>query len=43
MTLQQIYDLGISMAIKADPRGEDEVKKFLQRLKKEYEELPSKK
>lgn len=42
MTLQQIYDLGISMAIKADPRGEDEVKKSLQRLKKEYDELSGK-
>lgn len=43
MTLQQIYDLGISLAIKADPRGEKEVKESLKRLKKTFDELPPKK
>lgn len=43
MTLQQIYDLGVEMGIKADPRGETGVKKFLARTKKEYEETPAKK
>ena len=43
MTLQQIYDLGISMATKADPRGEKGVKVSLDRLKKDYETLPDKK
>lgn len=42
MTLQQIYDLGISMGIKADPRGEYRVKKLLVRAKKEHEEMPEK-
>ena len=31
------------MGIKADPRGEQGIKRFLSRLKKEYEELPEKK
>ena len=43
MTLQEIYDLAISMAIKADPRGEKEVEEELKRLKKQYNELPEKK
>lgn len=43
MTLQEIYELGISMAIKADPRTEVGVKKSLARLKKDYEDLPEKK
>jgi len=43
MTLQEIYDLALSLGIKADPRGEDGVKKFLARAKKQYEELPEKK
>ncbi len=38
MTLQQIYDLAISMGIKADPRGENKVKKLLEKTKKQYEE-----
>ncbi len=41
MTLQQIYDLGIEMAIKSDPRGVARVKKFLEKTRKEYEELPA--
>ena len=43
MTLQEIYELGIEMGIKADPRGVDGVKRVLARLKKEYEELSAKK
>jgi len=43
MTLQQIYDLGLEMAKKADPRGLVEVEKELARLKKKYEELSEKK
>ncbi len=42
MTLQQIYDLGLEMAVEADPRGATGVKKFLQRTRKEYEEMPAK-
>ena len=43
MTLQQIYDLAINMAIKADPRGEKGVESYLKRTKKQYEELSDKK
>ncbi|MEK7450699.1 MAG: NGG1p interacting factor NIF3, partial [Patescibacteria group bacterium] len=43
MTLQQIYDLAIEMAIKADPRGVEGIKKLLARVKKDYEDLPAKK
>ncbi len=43
MTLQEIYDLAIKMGIKADPRGEDKVCKFLARNKKEYDDLPESK
>ncbi len=43
MTLQQIYDLGIEMGTAADPRGIVGVKKFLNRTKKEYEEMSAKK
>ena len=43
MTLQQIYDLGIEMAKKADPRGEKAVDDCLKRAKKDYEGLSAKK
>jgi putative NIF3 family GTP cyclohydrolase 1 type 2 len=43
MTIQQIYDLGIEMAKKADPRGEKEVENELIRLQTEYKELSGKK
>lgn len=43
MTIQEIYDLAIQMGIKADPRGEDGVKKQLVRAKKDYVELSDKK
>jgi putative NIF3 family GTP cyclohydrolase 1 type 2 len=41
MTLQEIYDLAVEMGIKADPRGADGVKKYLGRLKKAYDDMPS--
>ncbi len=43
MTLQEIYDLALGMAKKADPRGEKSVDAYLTRLKKEYDSLPEKK
>ena len=43
MTLQEIYDLAVAMGMKADPRGEAEVKRILKKVKKEYDELPEKK
>lgn len=43
MTLQQIYQLGIDMGKKADPRGEKQVNNYLLRIKKEYQELSEKK
>lgn len=43
MTIQEIYDLAIDMAIKADPRGEKFVRKLLEKAKKEYKDLPEKK
>lgn len=39
MKLQEIYDLAIEMGIKADPRGEIGVKKYLNRVKKQFENL----
>lgn len=43
MTIQEIYDLAIEMAIKADPRGEKFVRKQLEKAKKEYKDLSEKK
>lgn len=43
MTLQEIYELGIAMGTKADPRGIDKIKKLLTKAKKAYEELTDKK
>src|SRR5258708_1196738 len=43
MKLQEIYELGIAMAIEADPRGKEKVIKALTRVKKEYEGLSEKK
>ncbi len=43
MTIQEVYDLGVKMGIEADPRGVTGVKRFLDRVKKEYEEAPEKK
>lgn len=42
MTLQEIYDLAVEMGIKADPRGETEVKRILKKLKKEFDDLSEK-
>ncbi len=39
MDIKQIFNLGLQMAIKADPRGEKGVKKYLARVKKEYEDM----
>jgi len=43
MTLQQIYDLAISMGKSADPRGEKAVDEYLKRAKKGYQDLSEKK
>ncbi|HYM65088.1 MAG TPA: hypothetical protein VES68_01210 [Candidatus Sulfotelmatobacter sp.] len=43
MTLQQIYDLAVDMGKKADPRGQKAVEDFLERAKKDYNELSEKK
>jgi len=39
MTIKQIYDLGIKLGTAADPRGTKGVKKYLDRVKKEYDDL----
>jgi hypothetical protein len=43
MTIQQIYNLAIEMGMKADPRGYETVRKYMDRSRKEFEELPEKK
>lgn len=43
MTLQEIYDLGLQMGIKADPRTPAGVKKFLEGRKKDFKDLPERK
>ena len=43
MTIQEIYELGLEMAIDADPRGKSEVARVLKKAKKKYDELSSKK
>lgn len=42
MMLQEIYDLAISMAMQADPRGEKRVKEILVKRKKAYDVLSDK-
>jgi putative NIF3 family GTP cyclohydrolase 1 type 2 len=42
MTTQQIYDLAVNLGIKADLRGPAAVKKYLARIKKNYEDAPQK-
>lgn len=37
MTTQQIYELAVKMGMKSDLRGEQKVKKYLERAKKAYE------
>jgi len=39
MTIQQIYDLAVKMGIKADLRGEKNVRKNLERIKAKYEKM----
>ncbi|MBI2431225.1 MAG: Nif3-like dinuclear metal center hexameric protein [Candidatus Levybacteria bacterium] len=43
MTIQEIYTLAVEMGVKADPRGEEKVKKHLTSIKKDYEDLSQKK
>ncbi|MFH1827360.1 MAG: NGG1p interacting factor NIF3 [bacterium] len=43
MTLQQIYDLAIKMAIDADPRGKTAVARILDKARKEFDAIDSKK
>lgn len=43
MTIQQIFDLGLKMGMDADPRGIENVKKYIKKRKEEYDELPKKK
>ena len=42
MTIQQIYDLGLEMAIAADPRGEKKVRELLKKRKADSKELSEK-
>lgn len=37
MNIQQIYDLALQLGLKADPRGEKGVKRYLAKVKKQYE------
>lgn len=39
MNIQQIYDLALQMGLKSDPRGEKGVKRYLAKVKKQYEGL----
>ncbi|MCX6778825.1 MAG: NGG1p interacting factor NIF3, partial [Candidatus Magasanikbacteria bacterium] len=39
MNIQQIYDLALQMGLKADSRGEKGVKKYLAKIKKQFEGL----
>ncbi|MBI4743485.1 MAG: NGG1p interacting factor NIF3 [Actinobacteria bacterium] len=41
MKLKEIYELAVKLGIEADPRGKDEVNKFLNRNKKKFEKLDS--
>lgn len=43
MTIQEIYELSITMGIDSDPRGRDGVKKYLDRQKRAFEDLPTSK
>lgn len=42
MTIQEIYDFALQLAIKADPRGESFVKKSLAKVKKEFDSMSAK-
>lgn len=39
MNVQQVFELGIKVGMAADPRGAKGVKKYLARMKKEYEDM----
>lgn len=39
MKIKEIYQLALERGIKYDPRGEDAVEKYLNRLKKDYKEM----
>jgi putative NIF3 family GTP cyclohydrolase 1 type 2 len=39
LTVKQIFELGLKNAILADPRGPEGIKKYLARVKKEYENM----
>ncbi len=39
MNIKQIFEVGIKMAMAADPRGEAAVKKYLANIRKEYDKL----
>lgn len=39
MLVKEIFEMGLKMSIKKDPRGENGVKKYLERIKKEYEDM----
>ncbi|MFA5062419.1 MAG: NGG1p interacting factor NIF3 [Patescibacteria group bacterium] len=39
LTTKQIFDLGLKIGMAADPRGAKGVKKYLERTKREYEDL----
>jgi len=43
MKLGEIYRLAIKMGIEADPRGKEEVSKYLEKVKRDYDELSEKK
>lgn len=43
MTTQEIFDLGLKLGIKADLRGEEKVRAFLERAKVKYEKLDKEK
>lgn len=42
MTIQQIYELGLAMAIAADPRGEKKVRELLKKRKEKSKDMPEK-
>jgi len=39
LTLKQVYDLGLKLGMETDPRGQKSVKKYLERSKKEFNDL----
>ncbi len=41
MTTKQIYELAVKMGVRADLRGPEKVKKYLERSKRKYEKLDS--